>query len=657
MDQGSRIEGGANQDGFVHGDDERFLLSSVKCPADLAGFSYEELDQLATEIRAMILETTHLNGGHLASSLGAVELIIAMHRVFGQSEDRLLFDVGHQALAHKLLTGRVDRFSTLRRFGGIAGFPRRSESPYDVYDSGHASDSLSVAYGIATAKRLSGDAGKVAVLIGDAAISGGMAFEALNKIGEDGGNITVILNDNKMSISRNVGALSLYLGKIRLSKQYNTTRDRVRDRMSSLGEVGRTLASAVGAVKQSFKKMLVRGTLFEDMSITYLGPIDGHDIVALEDAMRAARDHDGPVLIHAVTTKGKGYAPAENDPRGFHGASPFNLETGKMEKCFGASGYTKVFSKLMLDAGERDEKVVAITAAMADGTGLADFGEKYPDRFFDVGIAEEHAAAMAAGLAIEGKTPVLAVYSTFMQRAFDQIVTNIALPDLHVVMCLDRAGIVGRDGSTHHGLFDLAFLRLIPNMTILAPSTTEELAGAFATALYHVDGPVAIRYPRKSNEIYSPDGSESAWEPHRAVLRRQGDDVAILAVGRMVDHAMEAAQMLAERGVEACVYDMRWVKPIDEDAIEKACATRLVVTIEDGTIEGGFGSAVLEHTGETGNGAQASKCDTPVLRLGVPDEFVEHGGEDDLFESLGLMPAQVAAAIEHALRNCDKTGE
>ena len=633
-----------------------FLLSSIKGPGDLADLSCDDLEQLAAEIRGTILETTHSNGGHLASSLGAVEIIIAMHRVFCDSADRLLFDVGHQALAHKLLTGRLDRFSTFRQFGGISGFPRRSESVYDVYDSGHASDSLSVAYGIASAKKLSNDRGKVAVLIGDASISGGMAFEALNKIGEDGDNITVILNDNEMSISKNVGAMSLYLGKIRLSKRYIDTRDLLKKHVSSLGDLGHMFADFTGAVKQSVKRMLVAGTLFEDMSITYIGPIDGHDITALEEAMQAARDHEGPVLIHAVTTKGKGYALAERNPRKFHGVAAFDLDTGEVHNCFGSSGFTKVFSKLMVAEGERNPNLVALTAAMVDGTGLVEFGERFPNRLFDVGIAEEHAAAMAAGLAIEGKTPVLAIYSTFMQRAFDQIVTNIALPNLHVVMCLDRAGIVGRDGSTHHGLFDMAYLRLVPNMTILAPSSTQELAGAFATAVHCIDGPVAIRYPRKSNEICEPDGTEAPWEHHRAVLCRQGRDVAILAVGRMVSHALEAAEILEDRGIGACVYDMRWVKPVDEDAIAQACETRLVVTIEDGTVEGGFASAVLDYMG-TLDGCGGKACPPPVVHLGIPDEFVEHGSEEDLFESLGLQPGQVAGTIERCLRDRDRHAE
>lgn len=623
---------------------DEFLLSRIQGPDDLQGLNYAELDQLATEIRAMILETTHRNGGHLASSLGAVEITIAMHRIFNGPTDEILFDVGHQSMAHKLLTGRFSRFSTLRQYGGIAGFPRRSESRYDVYDSGHASDSLSIAHGIATAKRLSGDKGEVVVLIGDASISGGMAFEALNDIGGAGDNITIILNDNEMSIAPNVGALALYLGKIRLSKQYTSTRDRVEERMESRGELSKIAMRLGDAVKDSVKKFLVGGTLFEDMSITYIGPIDGHDIMALEEAMEAAKSYDNPVLIHTVTTKGKGYPYAEKYPSKFHSVSAFDLETGEIKSKFGASGFTKVFSKLMTIEGQRNPDLVGITAAMADGTGLSDFEQMFPSRFYDVGIAEEHAVAMAAGLALEGKTPVVAIYSTFIQRAFDQIITNVALPNLHVVFCLDRAGIVGCDGSTHHGLFDLAYMRLIPNMTILAPSTTEELAGAFRTAIDCIEGPVAIRYPRKSEEIYEPDGDEEPWEYGRAVMCRDGDDVAILAVGRMVSRGMEVARILEDHGISACVYDMRWVKPVDEEAIRDACRRKLIVTIEEGTIVGGFASAVLEVMGSIDCKMSDSKL-PPVLREGIKDTFVQHGDEDLLFESLGLAPAQIADEV------------
>ena len=645
---------------------DRFILSSITGPADLAGLSYGELEQLATEIRAMILATVSETGGHLASSLGAVEIILALHRVLGNPADDIVFDVGHQALAHKLLTGRLDRMSTLRQMGGISGFPRRAESPYDVHDSGHASDSLSIAMGLLLAKKLNGDDSEVAVVIGDASVSGGMAFEALNQIGQEGRNLIIVLNDNEMSISKNVGAISLYLGKIRLSKRYTRTRDSVEDRIDQLGSIGHAVVGFGETMKSSVKKVLVGGTLFEDMGITYIGPIDGHDLRDLEDALRAAKHHDGPVLIHAVTKKGKGYGPAEADPSAFHGIAGFDIESGAVRKVPGSSAFTKTFSKLMVAEARRNPGLVAITAAMTAGTGLTAFEDEFPDRFFDVGISEEHAVALAAGLAIGGKTPVVAIYSTFMQRAFDQLVTNVALQDLHVVLCLDRAGLVGRDGSTHHGLFDLAYLRMMPNMTILAPSTTEELAGAFKAAVHEVDGPVAIRYPRFGEGVYEPRGDEPAWEHGKAVTRRKGDDVTILAIGRMVKTALQAAEILSDQGVECEVVDMRWVKPMDTRVVRNARSRRLIVSIEDGIVAGGFADAVLEELGKR----DAELCcqeapvgddgrlleHPPLLRMGIDDTFVQHGSEEELFDSLGLSPAKVAQRILDALEGRDPAG-
>ncbi len=628
-----------------------FILSSIKSPADLRSLDYGELDQLAGEIRAMILATVSSNGGHLASSLGAVEIIIAMHRVLSSPDDRLLFDVGHQTLAHKLLTGRFDRFSTLRQHGGISGFPRREESPYDVYDSGHAADSLSTALGILLAKDLGGEPGDVAALIGDGSISSGMAFEALNQIGQLGKNLIIVLNDNEMSISPNVGALSLHLGKMRLSKRYIKTRDRVERKVNSFGDVGKMAMSLGELAKDSVKKVLVAGTLFEDMGITYIGPIDGHDLEGLEEALRAAKAHGGPVIIHAVTKKGKGYELAEAEPSRFHGTPPFDLETGEQFKRPGASGFTKVFSKLMLIEARRNRDLVGITAAMADGTGLAAFAGEFPRRFYDVGMAEEHAVTLASGLALGGKKPVVAIYSTFLQRAFDQMITNVALQNLNVTFAVDRAGIVGADGSTHHGLFDLAYLRMMPNMIVMAPSTTEELAGAFATAMAYDKGPVAIRYPRAAREaeLYEPTGKEEPWEIGKAVKRRDGGDIAILAIGRMVDTALEAAELLSERGIECSVHDMRWVKPLDEDAVRAARHARLIVTIEDGTTEGGFATGVLEELGKHDNPDTHKVGHPALIRLGVSDRFVDHGSDDELFADLGLTAPLIADRIADEL--------
>ena len=628
-----------------------FILSTIKSPADLESLDYGELEQLAEEIRAMILATVSSNGGHLASSLGAVEIIIAMHRVLSSPDDRLLFDVGHQTLAHKLLTGRFDRFSTLRQHGGISGFPRREESPYDVYDSGHAADSLSTALGIMLAKDIGGEPGEAAALIGDGSISSGMAFEALNQIGQLGKNLIIVLNDNEMSISPNVGALSLHLGKMRLNKRYVKTRDRVERKVNSFGDVGKMAMSLGELAKDSVKKALVAGTLFEDMGITYIGPIDGHDLEGLEEALRAAKAHGGPVIIHAVTKKGKGYALAEAEPSRFHGTPPFDLETGEQFKRPGASGFTKVFSKLMLIEARRNRDLIGITAAMADGTGLAAFAGEFPRRFYDVGMAEEHAVTLASGLALGGKKPVVAIYSTFLQRAFDQMITNVALQNLNVTFAVDRAGIVGADGSTHHGLFDLAYLRMMPNMIVMAPSTTEELAGAFATAMAYDKGPVAIRYPRaaRETELYEPTGKEEPWEIGKAVKRRDGGDIAILAIGRMVDTALEAAELLSERGIECSVHDMRWVKPLDEDVVRAARRARLIVTIEDGTTEGGFATGVLEELGKHDNPDTHKVGHPALIRLGVSDRFVDHGSDDELFADLGLTAPLIADRIADEL--------
>ncbi len=650
--------------------DGDFILSGIKTPADLADLNYAELEQLAVELRAVILATMSQTGGHLASSLGAVEIILAMHRAFPSEDDSIVFDVGHQSIAHKLLTGRMDKISTLRQYGGISGFPRRSESKYDVHDSGHASDSLSIAIGLLLAKQMNGQSGDVSVLIGDASITGGMAFEALNHIGQTHRNLIIVLNDNGMSIARNVGAISLFLGKIRLSQEYTHLRSTVEENVGNLGRLGHLAVKFGEELKNSVKKFLVGGTFFEDLGITYLGPIDGHSIPDMEEALKAAKDYDGPVLIHAVTRKGKGYGPAEYNPSKFHGIPGFDIDTGETVSFFGSSGYTKVFSRLMEIEGGRNEKLVAITAAMSDGTGLSAFERAYPDRFFDVGISEEHAVSLAAGLAIGGRLPVVAIYSTFLQRAYDQMMIDVALQGLHVVFCIDRAGLVGRDGSTHHGLFDLAYLRSMPGMTILAPSSTAELAGAFATAIKELDGPVAIRYPRSSEEIYEPTGNEAVWEKSRALCLRNGDDVAILAVGRMVSVALKAADILATRGIECSVYDMRWVKPMDLQTVQAARRTRLIATIEDGTIVGGFADAVLEELSRrldletddefsvvnvlNANGEEiqvelAALGHPPVIRFGIDDSFVQQGCEAELMEELGLNPEQVADKIERNL--------
>ncbi|MDR2586969.1 MAG: 1-deoxy-D-xylulose-5-phosphate synthase [Coriobacteriales bacterium] len=635
----------------------------IPTSAELSALTASELNELAARIRKRLIEVTSVNGGHLASSLGAVELILALHHVYDFPRDHLVFDVGHQAYAHKLITGRNEDFDTLRTYHGISGFPRREESPFDTHDAGHASDSLSIALGLALARDLNGSSEEVVAFIGDAALSGGMAFEALNQIGHLGINMTILLNDNEMSISRNVGALSLYLGKARMSRPYTALRNTVEGRVSRVGRVGRFLVGAGEAMKGSVKKLMIPGTFFEDMGIVSIGPIDGHSIEAVTEALRAARKAEGPVLIHAVTQKGRGFAPAEMRPEVFHGVSCYDPDTGAPNgKPVERPTFTSVFSQALLAEAERNERIVAITAAMTDGTGLGPFREAFGSRFFDVGIAEEHGTALAGGLALGGKLPVVAIYSTFLQRAFDQMVIDVALQKQHVVFCVDRAGLVGEDGSTHHGLFDLAYLRAIPNMRIIAPADGEQLKDALHTALGLEGGPVALRYPRGEAPVLpalpgevpggeSEEDEVAARAPRvlpvgKAVELRAGADVALLAVGRMVSIALDVACLLAERGVEAAVYNMLWVKPVDETAIHRAAQAPLLVTLEEGTVTGGFGAAVLEVLAQ-----ESLDADTPrprVLNIGVPDDFIGHGRVDQLFEELNLTPPQIAERVATA---------
>ncbi|MDR3316279.1 MAG: 1-deoxy-D-xylulose-5-phosphate synthase [Coriobacteriales bacterium] len=626
----------------------------IPTSVELRAFDVAQLDEVALHIRKRLIEVTSVNGGHLASSLGAVEIILALHNVYDFPKDKLVFDVGHQSYAHKLVTDRQDSFATLRTYGGLAGFTRREESPYDAHDAGHASDSLSIALGLALARDMDNSDERVVVLIGDAALSGGMAFEALNQIGNEGTDLTIVLNDNEMSISRNVGALSLYLAKARMSKPYTTVRDTVEGGLGSLGRVGRFLVNAGEAVKGSFKKLVVPGMFFEDMGITYIGPVDGHNISALQKALRAASKATGPVLIHAVTQKGHGYEPAERQPDVFHGVGCYDPATGlsQAKKTCGLT-FTQAFSQALLSEAERNSALVALTAAMTDGTGLAAFEQHFPERFFDVGIAEEHAVALSAGLALGGKLPVVAIYSTFLQRAFDQTVINVALQGQHVVFCVDRAGLVGEDGTTHHGLFDLAYLRAVPGMRILAPADAIELADALHTAVALSDGPIALRYPRGSVPLLP--GKTEASEPRvprelplgKAVKLRPGADVSLLAVGRVVGAALGAAEQLAQEGIEAAVYNMLWVKPLDEEAIREAAQTPLIVTLEEGTVVGGFGSGVLEVLARQSVAGAAES--TRVLTLGIPDTFVTHGSTEELFEELGLTASQLAERIKGVL--------
>lgn len=611
--------------------DSQRILDTIKAPCDLGALDAPQLDSLCAEIRSELVATVSQTGGHLAPNLGVVELTLGIHRALDCPKDRILFDVGHQSYVHKLLTGRQESFATLRQYGGMCGFPKRSESPYDSFDAGHASDSLSVALGMALGRDARGGDETVLVVIGDGSMTGGMAFEALNHIGHLGTRMVIVLNDNEMSISENVGALASYLARVRLDPRYQRLRDNVESRLSTTS-LGKGMVDAGEAVKESVKQLLLKpGMFFEELGLMYVGPIDGHDIAQVEQAVVRAKTADGPVIIHAVTTKGFGYEHAQAQPDAFHGIGPFSVDTGEANGSGGAISYTSAFSLALLDEASRDDRIVAISAAMPTGTGLDAFAKKYPGRFYDVGIAEEHAVGMAAGLAVNGRLPVVAIYSTFLQRAYDQIIMDVALQNLHVVFCLDRAGVVGEDGPTHHGVFDLTYLRSIPNLMLLAPADEIELADALHTAL-QATCPVAIRYPRGSGTGRKPVLVRESWTPATAELRRKGTDVALLAVGRMVSVAEKAADLLAEDGISASVLNARWIKPIDGDSIvEMAGAHRLLVTIEESTNMGGYGSAVCEVLADAGVSAA-------VERIAVPDCFVTHGAMDLLLADLGLTP-------------------
>ncbi len=625
---------------------ENRILDMIASPADLKLLSDEELQILATEIREQIINTTSKTGGHVAPSLGTVELILACHSVLNCPHDKLLFDVGHQTYAHKLITGRLDRFDTLRQYQGLSGFPKASESPYDVHPSGHASDSVSVALGLALARDLRGSDEKIVTIIGDASLSGGMAFEALNHVGQAQTPMLIILNDNEMSISRNVGALANYLGHKRALKSYTRTRDRIQSVLESKGSWGRGLVNLGRNVKDSIKQMIIPDEmLFEQLGLLCTASIPGHDIAALRRTLRVVLEADGPVLMHVVTKKGAGYPPAEAHPDVFHGVGSFDIATGEVKKGTSkAPTYMNVFGEALVAEAEHDESIVAITAAMKDGTGLAPFAKKFPDRFVDTGIAEEHAVGMASGLAIAGMKPVVAMYSTFMQRAIDQAIINNALPDLHTVFCLDRAGLVGDDGPTHHGVFDIAYLRMIPHMKVMAPSDEAELVHMLHTALA-LDGPVALRYPRgEARGVALPDAPQ-ALEVGKSRTVREGGDVAILAFGRMVQEAEGAADILADEGVSVRVVDMRWIKPFDEEVVRAAAnECRLVCTAEEGVIEGGIGEGILEALAE----CPPQKV-PPLMVFGIPDKFIQQGKVALLHKDLGIDAQGMAERIRTKL--------
>lgn len=615
------------------------ILPRINSPADMKSLNENQLTLLAQEIREEIIRTVSKNGGHLASSLGTVELAIALHYVFDTPRDKIVWDVGHQAYAHKLLTGRRDRFYTLRQDGGISGFLKRAESAYDAFDAGHSSTSISAALGITAAKCFKGEKAKIIAVIGDGSMTAGLAFEGLNQAGHLDKNLIVILNDNEMSISKNVGALSAYFSRKLTGRTVVRFKKDVERRLKSLSGVGENIIHVLKKVEESFKGFFTPGMLFEALKFEYIGPISGHDFGELIPILRNLEHLEGPVLVHVLTKKGKGYKPAEERPDLYHGVGPFDIETGEIRVNLNCPmSYTKVFGNTLIRLASEDKKIVAITAAMPEGTGLNDFSEKFPERFFDVGIAEQHAVTFAAGLASEGLSPVVAIYSTFLQRAYDQIAHDVCLPNLPVTFALDRGGIVGEDGPTHHGLFDFAYLRHLPNMVVMAPKDENELQHMLYTAVKH-PGPAAVRYPRGAGEGIPLDQCLNIIPIGKAEVLREGDDLLILAIGVTVNMAVQAAKLLAESGISATVVNSRFVKPLDEELIvSRAQRSKAVLTVEEHVLDGGFGSAILELF------ERRNILDKPLKRIGVPDRFVEHGSQKKLRERYGLTAESIAEA-------------
>ena len=613
------------------------VLEQIAEPSDLKGLSLHELRQLADEIRDELVQVVPQTGGHMASNLGVVELTIALHTVFSSPRDKIIWDVSHQAYVHKLLTGRKDRFHTIRQAGGLSGFTRRAESPHDPFGAGHAGTSISAALGIARARDLQQEDFDVLAVIGDGSMSCGIPSEAMNDAGHSNTRMIVILNDNGMSIAPNVGAMSRYLTRLRVDPRYQEAKGKAW-RVLNRSTLGQWLIALLQRVKKSFRELLIPTNIWDELGFVYIGPVNGHNIGDLVQTLRSARQVQGPVLVHVYTTKGKGYAPAECDPTNFHGISP----NGGCRVKDSAPSYSRVFGQTAVRMAEADGRVVAITAAMCDGTGLVEFSRRFPERFFDVGIAEEHAVTMAAGMATEGLRPIVAIYSTFLQRAYDPIVHDVALQNLPVILAMDRGGIVGDDGATHNGVFDFSYLRHIPNIVVMAPKDERELQRMLWTAL-EVDGPVSIRYPRGAGlGVPLDEGPVTLPVGTAEVLRRgSGGTLAILAIGAMVQPALHAAALLAEEGIEAAVVNARFVKPLDKSVLYGLARNFLrIVTVEENALEGGFGSAVLEFYER-----KLLTAGHQFLRIGIPDAFVHHGPQQDVRAKLGLDAEGIVQAI------------
>ncbi len=613
------------------------VLDKIKQENDIKALSKEELPVLAEEIREFLIQKISVMGGHLASNLGAVELTMALHLAFELPKDKIIWDVGHQSYTHKILTGRREGFDQLRKFGGMSGFPKRKESACDCFDTGHSSTSVSAGLGYAQARQIKGEDYKVISVIGDGALTGGMAFEALNNASRMRSNFMIVLNDNKMSISENVGGLSRHLNFLRTTESYQEIKTGVANSLSKIPVYGERIVEKIRKTKSGIKQLIVPGMLFENMGIMYLGPVNGHDITGMAKVFREASKYQGPVLIHVLTRKGKGYLPAERHPARFHGAEPFHIETGLPQKKREKANYTDVFSTVMCKLGSRNENVAAVTAAMADGTGLKRFGRQFPDRFFDVGIAEEHAVTFAAGLAAAGLKPVVAVYSSFLQRAYDQILHDVCIQNLPVVFAVDRAGLVGSDGETHQGIFDLSYLSSIPNMTVLAPKNKWELSDMIKFAADY-PAPAAIRYPR--GEAY--DGLKEFREPivyGKSEMLYKESKIALVAIGSMVKTAAAVREGLHERGYSATLVNARFAKPLDKDLLTGlAAGHKLIVTMEENVINGGFGEHVTEFF-------SSRRLKNRILNIAIPDTYVEHGNTEILCRELKLDAASICERV------------
>ena len=608
------------------------ILDQIQAPYDVKKLDLEELERLCDEVRKEIISTVSKNGGHLASNLGVVELTIALHYIFDLPRDKLIWDVGHQSYTHKLLTGRRDRFHTLRQYEGISGFPKRDESPYDTFDSGHSGTSISSALGMAEARRQKGEEGRVIAIIGDGSMTSGLAFEGLNQAGHIDQDLIVVLNDNEMSISPNVGALSSYLNRLMTGQFVNRFRDEIKAFLETLPRIGKPALRFAKQAEESLKGLLIPGILFEELGLQYTGPIDGHRLDYLIDTFQNVKKLKGPILIHVITKKGKGYQPAELNPALFHGVGPFIVETGEL---IGDPGkkpptYSEVFGETLCRLAEENPNLIAITAAMQSGTGLEKFAKRFPDRFYDIGIAEQHAVTFAAGLALEGMKPVVAIYSTFLQRAYDQILHDVCLQNLPVVFALDRGGIVGEDGPTHQGLFDFSYLRHIPNLVIMVPKDEEEFQHMIKTAI-ESPMPVAFRYPRGRGMGVKMETVLKSIDIGKGEVLREGTDILVLAIGSTVYPALHAAENLEDAGIQATVINSRFLKPLDGDLIcDWAKRTGKILTVEENVLQGGFGSVVLELLQEKG------LFSVQIKRLGIPDLFVEHGPQSLLRSKYGI---------------------